>query len=185
MLEINCPKFWKTMIPALVVMMGVIIKNSSEQYAKNKKEKPNNIYFYVGMAIFILGWIGVAFAIALNEEGTGMGTPKKIALSFVSSTMIVVAVALMMITKKKEGEMPKWATMMVIPFIIGWLLLGYTSSIGQTKPALWLGLGSAVLVIISMVGALPWQRKNGVIDGPGMALFAFAWVLLATANSIQ
>ena len=182
---INDRKFWKTMIPALAVILGVMLKNGSEQYAKKKREPPNNGYFYSGLAIFILGWLGVASAIALDKKGTGMGTPTKIALSFGSSTMIVVAVVVMMMAKKKAGEMPKWAKMFIIPFIIGWLLLGYTSSIGQTKPALWLGLGAAIVVIISMMAILPWQRKNGVIDGPGMALFGFGWVLLAAANSIQ
>ena len=73
--------------------------------------------------------------------------------------------------KKGEDPMP-----LPIIFAGAWLMLGYS-----VEPIY--GTFAAILVLISMLVSLPWQRKNNVIDGPGMPLFVIAWFMLAFLNA--
>ena len=74
---------------------------------------------------------------------------------------------------------------MILPaiFAISWLVLGYNSGSHLTGSMKWLGLAVGVLVILSMMVILPFQRKNCIADGPGMPLFVIAWVLIVYMNS--
>jgi len=109
----------------------------------------------------------------------------KMWLPVLASIGILGTVLIMMPTKEKHGgKLPTWGMILPVLFAAFWILLGWSVSMGKGSTALYFGLGSAALVLLSMLVSLPWQRKNGMIDGPGMSLFALGWVALAVANAM-
>jgi len=183
---LNNNKFLELFLPALAVIAGVMLKNGGKQYAASEDKKENKTIKMIGMILFIGGWIGVAYS-----AGTTRGKAKKgskLLLPIVSIMAIVAAVIVMMQAKEKYtgggGKMPGWVMIFAGLFAVGWIVLGYSVAMGKGNTALVLGLGASGLVLGSMLGVLPWQRKNKVVDGPGMAMFALAWVALACANAM-
>ena len=183
MVKLSNKKLCTLLIPAIAVVAGVMLKNGGKQYMKSQGKKEDNNLKMIGMALFIGGWIGVAWAASINDKSCKKGP--KFWLPILSSVSIVVAVIVMMQAKEKYGDKsPNWVMVFVAMFAIGWIALGYSVAMGKGNTAMTFGLGASGLVLVSMLGSLPWQRKNSVVDGPGMALFALAWVSLAVANSM-
>jgi hypothetical protein len=84
----------------------------------------------------------------------------------------------------QSGEKPPQTMMIFVgTFTISWLLLGYAAGLGASNHGKILSWIAAIFVLVSMLGVLPWQRKNMVIDGPGFAMFGMAWVFLAMTNA--
>lgn len=182
MLNLLDKKFCSLMCPALIIIIGVMLKNGGKQFNEHKGVKEDKMVMLLGTILFIGGWIGVAYAAATTD--TGFKSGQNLWLPIMSSTAIVLSVMGMMQAKQKYGEdTPEWFNVLVFVFAIGWLVLGYSVAMGKGDKTMVLGIGAAVFVLVSMLIALPWQRKNNVVDGPGMALFALGWVLLAAANS--
>ena len=155
---LNNRKLVETTIGALGVVAGVVLKNTSEQSGFEFEK--------TGSIIFIVGWSIVLYALVTKN---GIEEPKS-KLSIASVIAIVYSVFTMK-SKMKKGEEIE----MVYPimFAAAWMILGYSSGALLAGP----------LVIISMLKVLPWQRKNGVIDGPGLPLFMAAWGLIIYNNA--
>lgn len=162
-------KFRDFLLAATLVVLGVLVKNGGDQYYKNALSHP--LWpMVLGGALFVAGW-------------TWLGKQTR---SYDGVGFIVVSVMVMMVAKYKNGNvMPSWAKWMAIGFGLGWLLLA--DKVGRAhKTSLtpkYLAFAAAFMVLLSMLGFLPWQRKHGVVDGPGMVLFGGAWVLMAMAHS--
>jgi hypothetical protein len=140
----------------------------------------------IGMALFLLGWLVVAYGISIGPMG-GYSIPATPRTFVVFS--ICAAIVMDVMTMKQHMADEKDATSpapmpqhMPIIFALGWLALGFFS--GWNALTRIIGLASAGLVVVSMLVLLPWQRKNGIVDGPGMALFVLGWMGLALANSL-
>jgi len=159
-------KFRNFLLAAALVVLGVLVKNGSEQYGVTHTLGA----MALGSVLFVAGW---AWLSQQTRCYIGIG-------------LIVVSVMVMMVAKYKNNNvMPSWAKWMAIGFGVGWLLLadkvGRAHKLGLIPK--YLAFAAAIMVLLSMLGFLPWQRKHGVVDGPGMVLFGGAWILMAMAHS--
>jgi hypothetical protein len=169
---LNTNKLFRTFLPAVAIMAGVMFKNGGEQYAK-ATNTDNSQNMKIGMGLFVGGWLAMAFVLGGNKL--------QLSLPVVSSMGVLLAVMIMMCAKHNKQEMPKWAVYM---FTASWVALGYSVGLGRNNTAKMLGLGASASVLASMLYTLPEQRKHNVVDGPGMALFALGWVFLSMANAM-
>jgi uncharacterized membrane protein YhdT len=180
-LTLNKTKVLRTMLPALAIMVGVMLKNGGEQFAAcggriNKKQMK-----MIGSLLFVGGWIGIAYAVGMACNSMKRG--KHMWMPVAASAGVLLSVMAMMHYKHKKDK-PRWLVAAPVIFAGSWLLLGYSVAMGKGNLAMMFGLGAAACVLLSMMVALPWQRKKKVIDGPGMALFALGWIALTVANSM-
>jgi hypothetical protein len=169
-MKLNNRFFLETSIAALLVIFGVVIKNSFEQLGM-----PNHIIGKpLGMGLFILGWIYTAYILSVNKSNK--------LLFGLSSVGIVMSVMMMKHYMEQKQSPP-----MVFPLIFAgsWIVLGLMvgNHLGGTMK--YLGLIASLLVLISMMNLLPFQRKNNIVDGPGMPLFVIAWFIIIILNSIR
>ena len=167
-LKISENIFLQTSIAASLVIFGVVTKNSFEQlgFPNHPIGKP------IGMAMFILGWIYTAYILSINK-------PNKL-IFILPSFGILMAVMVM-----KQYMVKKQTPPMIFPtiFAISWIVLGL--NIGNHLPGnqKYIGLIASLLVLVSMMKMLPMQRKNNIVDGPGMPFFLIAWFIIIILNS--
>ena len=167
MVLLDDEKLRNGVIGGMLITFGVVFKNTIEQL----KLPPTHPLSILGMIFFIGGWAFEAYTLSM-----GRSTTNSKLMVIVPSVLIVAAVMAM---KKLKGKIP--ANMfMIFPviFALSWLALGY-----NVEPNNFMGVIPAALVLISMMVALPWQRKSNVIDGPGMPLFVIAWFMIAYLNA--
>ena len=158
----------QTSIAALLVIFGVVVKNSLEQM-----KIPNHpIGKPLGMVLFIFGWIYTAYVLSARKTNK--------MLFIVPSAFIIGSVIMM----KKYME-NKQSPPMIYPllFAISWILLGYGAGNHLSGYMKYFGILASLLVLLSMMMTLPHQRKNCIIDGPGMPLFVIAWIIIVFLNS--
>lgn len=154
----------QSVIGAALIITGVIVKNSMEQMQAGNS--------MLGMGLFVAGWVLFANAVARNGA-----TDKILTLPYLAAGLIVGSV-IGMKTIKSGPDKQKRMLPYIGGFVIGWLLLGY--SIGCCMEIV---IPSIALVFLSMMYFLPKQRKNNVVDGPGLPLFMLAWLGLIAANN--
>jgi hypothetical protein len=169
---LNQSKLIASSFGGVLVIMGVVMKNSLEQLKIN-----NEMGEKLGKFMFVLGWALTAYSISL--KGSRISFSLKSLLATIASTLIVVAVFMMKKLMKEEKEMN-----MIYPimFMSSWVLLGGVVGLGGDPMGYVGGLLASALVIGSMIFILPKQRELGVVDGPGMPMFTLAWVLLTCVN---
>jgi hypothetical protein len=158
-------------VAASLVVNGVVTKNTFEQIGA-----PNHpIGKPVGMALFVLGWLLSAYVF-------GIGKSASLRFGAAGASLSILGAVMWMKEQMSKGEKPG----MVAPamFAIGWLALGLISAAGLPVWGQVLGVIAAALVLGSMMGTLPLQRKMGVVDGPGMPMFTMAWVLIVGLNAL-
>jgi len=171
MVNLNNEKLYPTLLGALGVISGVILKNSMEQLGT-----PDNVLGkIVGPILFMVGWAQVVYALGF-EPATGTLPMNQNTLMLALSAISIMVAVFMMKKLMVEGQ----PMQMIYPamFAGGWGLLAYVAG---NNPWTW---SAALLVLASMMGVLPWQRTNGVVDGPGLPMFVIAWLLLAVNNSL-
>jgi len=158
----------QTSIAACLVIFGVVTKNSFEQlgFPNHSIGKP------VGMGMFVMGWIYVAYILSINK-------PNKL-MFILPSVGIVIAVMMM-----KQYMVKKQTPPMVFPliFALSWIILGFNVGNHLSGNQKYIGLFASFLVLLSMMRMLPFQRTNNIVDGPGMPLFVIAWVIFIILNS--
>ena len=158
----------QTSIASCLVIFGVVTKNSFEQlgFPNHPIGKP------VGMGMFVIGWIYVAYILSINK-------PNKLMVILPS---IGIVIAVMMI---KQYMVKKQTPPMVFPliFAISWIILGLHVGNHLSGNQKYIGLFASLLVLLSMMHILPFQRTNNIVDGPGMPLFVIAWVIFIILNS--
>lgn len=154
-----------------LVIIGVVLKNTSEQVKMSETKK--RILSIGGIVSFLVGWFIVGYC--LSQKFPTMKYQIWGAVSFI----VIAVMGLKMI---KEIPKPILGTM----FIIGWLGLGYIISSKHEGPMRWSGMAVPALVLVSMMGVLPWQRKVGNVDGFGFPMFVYAWfgMSLLVANKL-
>ena len=167
-MKINTNLLIQTSIAAGLVIFGVVIKNSFEQlgFPNHPIGKP------IGMGMFIMGWIYTAYILSINK-------PNK--LMFILPSLGIVFAVMMM----KQYMVKKQTPPMIFPliFAISWIMLGLNVGNHLSGNQKYFGLFASFLVLLSMMKLLPFQRKNKIVDGPGMPLFVIAWVIFIIVNS--
>jgi hypothetical protein len=160
-------------VAAALVINGVVTKNSFEQIGA-----PNHpVGKPVGMAMFVAGWLIAAYAFGLAKKSPAMR------VGAAGASLSILAAVMWMKEQMSKGKKPG----MVAPamFVLGWLALGLIAAAGLPMWGQVLGVGAAGLVVGSMMGVLPFQRKKGIVDGPGMPMFTLAWVLIVGLNAMS
>jgi hypothetical protein len=157
-------------LAAMLVVNGVVIKNTFEQMGA-----PNHwVGKPMGMGMFALGWLIAAYVF-----GLGKGS---VALRFgAAGASLSILAAVMWMKEKGESSAGMMALTM---FAVSWLVLGVIAAGGLPWWGQALGVLAALLVIGSMMAALPLQRRMGVVDGPGMPMFTTAWVIIVGLNAM-
>jgi len=146
----------QTSIASCLVIFGVVTKNSSEQlgFPNHPIGKP------VGMGI------------SINK-------PNK--LMFILPSVGIVIAVMMMKTYMVKKQTPP--VMFPLIFALSWIILGLNVGNHLSGNQKYIGIFASLLVLLSMMKILPYQRTNNVVDGPGMPMFVIAWVILSILNS--
>jgi len=159
----------QTSVAALLVIGGVVAKNSSQQL-----ELTDKTVEYIGTAMFVGGWLLSAYVLSYGKENKY--------LYILPCFGVLIAVMIMKMEIKKFKFLS-----MILPglFIISWILIGY--NVGNHIPSSlkYSGLMASALVIVSMMKALPYQRLHNNVDGPGTYLFMLAWLIIILLNSMS
>jgi hypothetical protein len=167
-MKLNNNLILQTTIAALMIIFGVVTKNSLEQFGM-----PNHIIGKpIGMGLFILGWIYMAYVLSLNKQNKF--------LFIMPSVGILISVMMM-----KTYMMKKQTPPMIFPiiFAISWLVLGLFIGNHLSGNQKYIGLIASLLALVSMMKILPFQRENNIVDGPGMPLFVIAFIIIVFINS--
>jgi len=157
-----------TSIAAALVIGGVVVKNSGNKLGL----KDHKVVKPLGMALFIGGWIYCAYALS-------MGRANKL-LPIIASVAIMGSVMAMKMSMDK-GETP--ANIFPIIFALAWVAIGLGVGDHLSGYSKYKGLIATALVLGSMMVALPYERKQCLVDGPGMPMFVVAWAIIAYMNA--
>lgn len=152
---------------ALMIIAGVVVKNSGQMMGLKKQQS-----MYLGLALFVGGWIYCAYMLSLGRKNQMM---------YILPCIGILVSAVMMRMHMDKGKMPP----MMLPaiFALSWLMLGYAVGMHKKGMMQYLGLIASVLVLVSMMVVLPMQRKQGIVDGPGLPMFVIAWAIIVYLNS--
>jgi len=160
-------------IAATLVIGGVVTKNSFEQLGvpNHPVGKPT------GMALFIVGWLLAAYILSSGRTTTLAKA------AVVLSCLGILGSVLRMKAVMSKGGKPN----MIFPliFALSWVVLSVLSAQGLPLWGQAAGVAAAALVLGSMMGLLPKQRKHAVVDGPGMPMFTGAWVIVVALNALK
>ncbi len=173
-MSIDGPTLVKTGVSALAIIAGVNLKNSAKKLKLPGCEKN------LGTGLFIAGWTGMAYALK------GTSWDMKTIIAFIAVIFIVIAVMSMIHTMETGEKVP-----MILPFIfaVAWMVLGLSLGILRDgrydKWSAAAGALASVMVIISMLVVLPWQRDNCLVDGPGFPMFTAAFAIITLVNSLN
>ena len=197
-LNLNNKNLMLAILGSSIVYGAVVMKNSSEQM----EMAPDNIVEQIGMGLFALGWMVVAYVISNKKMGLHS------LMSILGSMGILIAVMNMkaimkekkmmdmeMDAKEMNNEQREEFKQLRIPglpmevfmgmFVVSWILVGISVGMGRPMLSKILGAGATGLVLSTMMVILPKQRELCVVDGPGMGLFLLAWVLLSIGSSLK
>ncbi len=175
-MSLNTDKLFSTGLSALGIISGVVIKNTAKKLETKGCEKT------VGTGLFIAGWAGMAYSL----KGSTWKSFKSL-LAYIAIIFIVIAVMVMVTAMETGKEVPM---IMPVIFAMGWLVLGLSLSILRDgrfdKWNATAGATASLMVILSMLVVIPWQRENCIVDGPGYPLmFGLAFAIFTLVNSLD
>jgi hypothetical protein len=157
---------------AALVVAGVVGRNSTEQtwsQAFKRSAPAFSLLFLVGCAL-------LAVAVARNRVAPAQWA------AWVAAAAVVGSTAAM---KSQMRRREPICHLLPVVFGVAWLLLGWvaTSQLEGCSKA-WGPIGGA-LVVAGLLWLLPYQRKQCIVDGPGMAAFALGCGVLAVGNAVR
>lgn len=168
MIQLNESLLMHTSFAAIMVIGGVVVKNSSKKLGlkDHKVAKP------LGMGLFVVGWLYCAYI--LSKGRTDRLIP-------VVASLAVLGSVVTMKTCMEKGRQP--GQIYPIVFALAWVALGHC--VGEHLPGYmrYFGLVASALVLGSMMVALPYERKHCLVDGAGMPMFVIAWGIMAFMNA--
>lgn len=156
---------------ASAIIGGVVLKNTFE----NSDGPINSLLSKGGAVSFTVGWIGLAFAVAMSNRGS-MRLNLRSILPFLAAFLIVSGVMGMKM-------LPDYKAKFLPLFVGGWGLFGISLHLRGYGPTT-LVVSGVVGVLVSMIGMLPQQRIRCMVDGPGMPLFTGSLAALVLSNAI-
>lgn len=166
--SLNVRHLTQLSLAASSVIGGVVAKNS----ARELQTKNTQLADISGILLFTVGWIAVAY----------LGGQKGKTTSKLLTWASVAAIWYSATTMRKKADLKQKVPLhLLLMFGIGWVTFGWVSDHSKQKR---LGLVAAGMVIISMMGFLPWQRAQCIVDGPGLVFYTIAWAIIVLVNSI-
>lgn len=178
MVKLNNTFLLHTTIAAILIIFGVITKNTFEQLKKNNH--PFGKFFigeHIGKLLFVIGWLYTAYILSKNKSKNTDGI-----LLSISSIVILFSVMIMKYLMNNKKNVP---AILPLLFAVSWIILGFNVGSHLKGIYKYSGLFASIFVILSMMVTLPFQRKFNIIDGPGFSLFTFAWVIIIFLNSMR
>lgn len=179
-----------------MVYGAVVMKNSSEQMGMPS----DNMMAQIGKSVFAAGWLIIAYVISDKKMSVSSGVSLAAALGVMVAVfnmkaimeekkMMEMEMAQMEEEQKEEFKqlripglpMPVFAAM----FALSWLVVGAMVGMGRGVLSKVLGGSAVALVLSSMMMILPMQRAGCIVDGPGVGMFALAWVLITIGSSLE
>jgi hypothetical protein len=183
-LKTNSRKLWVSLLSILIIVLSVIIIEGSKEYQKSVQGKRNKANFWIGFSLYIIGWIALVYSIISDKTLKTMEIKKKNWFVIASSFLVVGSTLIMTTTEFLKGKQ-KWAMWLIIPIIIGYLGLGWSTGLGSiSKAARWIGLGAGALIIVGIFLTRRWQQKRCIVWGPGLPLYVFGFIVIAVINAL-
>lgn len=167
---LNNSLFKHSSLSALMIIGGIVLKNSSAKlgFKDHKNVKQLSMFLFIG------GWLYASYALSVNRQDC---------LPIIMASFVIVATVTFMKTHMDQGNEPS-KTLSGI-FILAWIALGYSIGNHLNGNLKYCGLGASALVLGSMMVALPYERKQCLVDGPGMPMFVIAWGIIIILNSMR
>lgn len=159
-------KFAGIIIPSTLVLIGSILTRGSEKLPTKTLKQTLQ---YTSIAMFVIGWL-------LLIRYTG----KYSRFSQIASILILLSSLILYNVKQDKKSI---SILGKVLFAVGWILLGFFVSAERDPTSLAFGLVSAIVMIITTLLVLPFQRQLKMVDGPGIMMQTLAWVLLAMSHS--
>ncbi len=184
-LKTNSRKLWVSLLSILIIVLSVIIVEGSKQYQKNVSGKRNKTNFWLGFSLYIIGWIALVYSIISDKTLKNISIEDKKTWFVIASSLLIVGSALIMSTTEFLKGKQKWTMWLIIPSLVGYLGLGWSTGLGSiSKTAKWVGLGAGALILLGIFLARRWQQKRCIVWGPGLPLYVFGFVVLAVINAL-
>lgn len=167
---LDSERFTNLSVSALMIIGGVVSKNSAEQM----EMLDHPLLMPLAFVLFFGGWTLLAYV-------SGQGNNNKY-YYYVAAFGVMVSVYFMKLAMKQD-----YVHDMVFPgiFVLSWLMLGYIVSANCSGVARYSGLLVSIMAIGSMMLSLPSQRENCMVDGLGMPMFVIAWVIYVMLASMK
>lgn len=165
---INRTRLLEMLMATVLVVTGATMSSTAKE-AKGLTEGMRYILAIVGFIFFIGGWGLVAYRFYQT-------IPKK-AMYFIPGIAAIVISSLVI----RFTTLPKWP--FFLGYAAGWALFGWAISSEIEGTDRWLGPSAAALAVASMVGMMPWQRQNCIVDGLGLPLYVAGWVLVSIVHA--
>jgi hypothetical protein len=185
MVELSVKHLSFSGLGAVLVIAGIIIKNTYEQLGRSEDPIGRNL----GLILLIGGWLVTAYATSLGSDGS-FGLGNKTLMSFGAAIAVLISImemkrarATASMSEEAESEETCLSIWPLI-FAAGLFGFGYVSSMERSQSSLYLGVGGAIAILLANMLVLPWQRRSKVTDGPGMPLLCMGWLGISFANSI-
>lgn len=159
--------FKHSTISSIMIIFGIMIKNSGNKLGFKDYDIITNISAF----LFIGGWLYLTYALSLYRSN-------KIPI-IISSLTIVATVTFMKTYIKNDNKALKGI------FALAWIILGYAISEHLPNESKYYGFIAIAMVLYAMKVALPYERKQCLIDGPGMPMYIIAMFIIVILNSIR
>lgn len=165
---INRTRLLQMFLAAVLVVTGISLASTAKEALK-LNESMRYILGILGMVLFVGGWLLVAYRFyqTIPEQ----------AVYFVPAIISIIISTLV----SRFSSLPQWPFFLL--YIAGWGIFGWVISKHIDGSDRWLGPSASLLAIASIVGLMPWQRQNGVVDGLGLPIYAAAWVLVSIVHA--
>ncbi len=188
MICLNPLKLTATGIGAALVTAGISLASETKQ---GKTDSPGETKT-IGRVSYYLGWLVVLYSLISNEklQLKGVGDLRSI-LQIIAVFIIVGTSTYKHSLIEKNEPVPKWTEVLLV---VGWLILGISFGLAKGKKPFvgfakrgrtYVGLVSALLVLLASLVIIPKDEKDQVSAGLGMSIYVIGWVILVLANSVQ
>lgn len=165
---INRTRLLQMMVASVLIVIGFTLSSTAKE-SKRTLESFNYILAIFGFTLFIGGWLMVIYWFYQT-------IPDK-AIYFIPAIISIVVSSLVI----------RFTNLNSIPFyglyMVGWATFGWVISSHIDGSDRWIGPWASVLAIISMVGLMPWQRANSIVDGLGLPMYTAAWALVSIVHA--
>lgn len=165
---INRTRLLQMLLASIFIVVGFTLSSTAKE-SKQTGEGFNYILAIFGFTLFIGGWLMVAYWFYQT-------IPYK-AVYFMPA-ILSIAVSSLIIRFTTWNPIPFYAL-----YMAGWATFGWVISEHIDGSDRWLGSWASILAIISMVGLMPWQRANNIVDGLGLPVYTAAWVLVSIVHA--
>lgn len=165
-MDIDNTIFTYTLISSFLIILSNILKEGLSQVKKD-----NGATKIVSLILHIIAIL--LFSYSVGFSGTfGFKTP----ISFIAGAMMIVGVVLVDKTKLDQIGMALSIVGMISFAVIG----GFDkTNLGKT-----LTLSSIFFLLLNQYVIMPYQRKAGMVDGPGMSMEIMSWLAYSLGNSM-